>query len=168
MTLINYANLTDINLVGVFYNKPYEEIKKIIQKTNLKYVQLHGNESDIYIQNLKNDFNVKVIKSLGLREKKDLIRIKDFKNADFLLFDYKPHKGELPGGNAKEFDWSILKGLEIDKPWFISGGINVNNIKKIQNNLIPYGIDISSGVEEKPGIKSVKKIQELIKKFNND
>ena len=78
------------------------------------------------------------------------------------LFDYKPNKNELPGGNAKSFDWSLLKNINIDKPWFISGGININNIGEILNNLIPYGIDISSGVEDHPGIKNSNKIIEMM------
>ena len=90
---------------------------------------------------------------------------KFYKNADYLLFDYKPDKNELPGGNSKSFDWGLLKDLKIDLPWFISGGINENNIKKILNLLNPHGIDLSSGVEVSKGIKSNSKINNLFKKF---
>ena len=55
-----------------------------------------------------------------------------FNNIEYLLFDYKPAKNELPGGNSKSLDWNLLKGKEIKLPWFISGGINETNIKKIQ------------------------------------
>ncbi len=86
--------------------------------------------------------------------------------SDYFLFDYKPKINELPGGNAKKFDWSLLQNITINKPWFISGGINVENVEQINNKLIPYGIDISSGVEEKPGIKSSHKISALLKILN--
>ena len=96
----------------------------------------------------------------------NLKKINDFSNADYFLFDYKPEINDLPGGNAKKFDWSLLQDVKINKPWFLSGGININNIEEIDKNLIPYGIDISSGVEEKPGIKSAEKINKLLEKLN--
>ena len=91
--------------------------------------------------------------------------ITKFKNIDYLLFDYKSEDNELPGGNAKSFDWNLLKGHQIKLPWFISGGINETNIKNIQNLLNPNGIDLSSGVEVSKGIKSNSKINNLFKKF---
>jgi len=89
-----------------------------------------------------------------------------FPRADLFLFDYKSKINELPGGNAKSFNWSIIKDKNIEKPWFISGGINKNNIYELLNNLIPYGIDISSGVEEQPGIKNINKIKEIVEIIN--
>ena len=83
------------------------------------------------------------------------------------LFDYKPSKKELPGGNAKSFNWSLLRGIKIEKPWFLSGGININNINDIKNYAIPYGIDVSSGVEEKLGIKNNKKIVSLVNAYGS-
>ena len=83
--------------------------------------------------------------------------------SDAFLFDYKPSKDELPGGNAKSFNWDLIKNIKTNKPWFLSGGININNINNINKYAIPYGIDISSGVEVKPGIKSLKKIKSLVK-----
>ena len=78
----------------------------------------------------------------------------------------KPKKNELPGGNAKSFNWSILKKVKIVQPWMVSGGINKNNINYILKNLNPYGIDISSGVEDQPGIKNSKKIKEIVEIIN--
>ena len=73
----------------------------------------------------------------------------------------------MPGGNAKKFNWSLLKGIKIEKPWFLSGGININNINDIKNYAIPYGIDVSSGVEEKLGIKNNKKIVSLVNAYGS-
>ena len=83
------------------------------------------------------------------------------------LFDYKPLNYELPGGNAKTFDWKLIRGINVTKPWFLSGGININNIKEIKNYAIPYGIDISSGVEDKLGIKNNYKIISLLKIYDS-
>ena len=166
LSLINYAKEKKIIPVGVFVNEPIQKLKEIIKKTSLKHIQLHGNEDDNYMQILKDKFELTIIKSIGINNKNDLKEIEKVKLADYYLFDYKPKIDELPGGNAKQFDWSILNSFINKKPWFISGGINVYNIKQILDNLIPYGIDISSGVEEKKGIKSCEKICQLMKKLN--
>ena len=94
-----------------------------------------------------------------------LLIINNTSNADYFLFDYKPTKSELPGGNAKTFNWGLIKDIKINKPWFLSGGINSKNINNIKKYVIPYGIDISSGVEVSLGIKNNKKIISLIKKY---
>jgi|TARA_B100001079_G_scaffold30044_1_gene22785 phosphoribosylanthranilate isomerase len=164
--IINYVYNKKIIPVGVFVDKPLNEIKKIIEKTCLKHIQLHGNEDNDYINQLKKEFDLKIIKSIGINNKDDLKKMDDLQLSDYFLFDYKPIINELPGGNAKRFDWSLLQNITISKPWFISGGINIGNIGQIDKKLIPYGIDISSGVEEKPGIKSSHKINALLKILN--
>ena len=163
--LIIISKEFNIKPVGVFVDHNINELKEIIISLDLKYVQLHGNENQSYIDELKKQFNLKIIKKISIRSSEDLGRINDYKNIDYILFDYKPKDNELPGGNSKSFDWNILKDKKIDLPWFISGGINENNIKNIQNLLNPNGIDLSSGVEEKIGIKSNIKINSLFEKY---
>ena len=141
------------------------ELKDIIISLNLKYIQLHGEEDQYYIDILKNTLDIKIIKKFSIRTFEDLNKINDYRNIDYLLFDYKPESHELPGGNSKSFDWALLKGSKIKLPWFISGGINGTNIKKIQNLINPNGIDLSSGVEELIGKKSNRKINNLFKLF---
>ncbi len=164
--IINYVYDKKIIPVGVFVNKPLNEIIKIIKKTCLKHIQLHGDEDNNYIKNLKKEFDLKIIKSIGINNKDDLRKMDDLQLSDYFLFDYKPEINELPGGNAKKFDWSLLHNIKINKPWFISGGINIDNVEEIKKKLIPYGIDISSGVEEKPGIKNSHKIDALLEILN--
>ena len=156
----------NINGVGVFVNKDINELKEIIKNIKLKFVQLHGSEDETYVKNLKK-IGVRVIKTISLSNKNDLDDISKYDSADYLMFDYKPLKGELPGGNAKKFDWNILKNLKTDKPWFLSGGINSNNIKHILNDINPYGVDLSSGVEKELGIKDNHIINNFIGKINN-
>ena len=142
----------NINGVGVFVNYNINELEEIIKNLKLQYVQLHGQEDEEYIKTIKK-IDVKIIKSISINKKNDLNKINKYKSSDYFLFDYKPLQNELPGGNAKSFDWNILKYLETDKPWFLSGGINMNNIDQIANDINPFGIDLSSGVEKELGIK---------------
>ena len=164
-TLINTSKKLRIKPVGVFVDHEINDLKKIISSLSLKYIQLHGGEDQFYIDEIKNQFDVKIIKKISINNSEDFNTIGKFKNIEYLLFDYKPHNNDLPGGNAKSFDWNLLKGQEIKFPWFISGGINETNIKKIQKLLNPNGIDLSSGVEVSKGIKSNTKINNLLKKF---
>ena len=156
----------NINGVGVFVNKNINEIEDIIKKLRLKYVQLHGSEDEEYIKTLKR-IGVKVIKSISISNINDLRNISNYNSSDYFLFDYKPMKNELPGGNAKSFNWNILKNLNTNKPWFLSGGISIKNIQEILNDINPFGIDLSSGVEKELGIKDNHIINNFIDKLKN-
>ena len=156
----------NINGVGVFVNENLNNINQYIENLNLNYIQLHGAENEDYIKKIKN-LNIKVIKKISIKKKSDLDSIKYFKSADYYLFDYKPENNELPGGNAKSFDWNIVKDLKIDKPWFLSGGVNIDNIELIKSKIVPFGVDLSSGVEKKLGIKDNRIINNFIEKLNN-
>ena len=164
-TLISTSKKLRIRPVGVFVDHEINDLKKIISSLDLKHIQLHGSEDQLYINAIKNQFDVKIIKKISINNNEDLNIINKFNNIDYLLFDYKPDNNELPGGNAKSFDWNLLKDQKIKLPWFISGGINETNIKIIQNLLNPNGIDLSSGVEVSKGIKSNSKINNLFNKF---
>ena len=110
---------------------------------------------------------MKIIKSISISNEDDFKEIYKYKSADYFLFDYKPLKDELPGGNAKRFDWNLLKNLQTDKPWFLSGGININNIQEILLDIKPFGIDLSSGVEKELGIKDNGIINNFIGKLKD-
>ena len=163
--LVEFSKNLSIKPVGVFVNHKISDLKNIIRLLNLKYIQLHGEENQSYINEIKKEFKLKIIKKISIKNQSDLNKINDIENIDFLLFDYKPKSNELPGGNSKSFDWSLLKGVTIKLPWFISGGINESNIKNIQKTINPNGIDLSSGVERSLGIKSNKKINNLFRLF---
>ena len=156
----------NINGVGVFVNKNINEIEDIINKVSLKYVQLHGSEDEEYIRTLKR-IGVKVIKSISISNINDLRNISNYNSSDYFLFDYKPMENELPGGNAKSFNWNILKNLNTNKPWFLSGGISIKNIQEILSDINPFGVDLSSGVEKELGIKDNHIINNFIDKLKN-
>tara|TARA_B100000963_G_C22508500_1_gene617161 strand:- start:39 stop:668 length:630 start_codon:yes stop_codon:yes gene_type:complete len=164
--LQNISEDLKINGVGVFVNKNINELAEIIKNLKLRFVQLHGSEDDTYIKNLK-EIGVKIIKSISISRSDDLNKMAKYSCADYYLFDYKAHKDELPGGNAKSFDWNILKNIKIDKPWFLSGGINTNNIQQIIYDINPFGVDLSSGVEKELGIKDNRIINNFIRKLEN-
>ncbi len=155
-----------IHGVGVFVNEKINKLIKYINDLELKYVQLHGDEDFNYISEI-NKLDVKVIKKISIKNNNDLIKINNFKNANYFLFDYKPETNELPGGNAKSFDWNIIKNMKINKPWFLSGGVNIDNVKMIKTEIKPFGIDLSSGVEKELGIKNNQNINNFMDKFNN-
>ena len=163
--LINFASDLNIIPVGVFVNQGISDLKDLITYLNLQYIQLHGDENQEYIDEIKNKFGIKIIKKFSIESEKDLIKVNQINNIDYILFDYKASSCELPGGNSKSFDWNLLKDAQIKLPWFVSGGINESNIKNIKKTINPNGIDLSSGVEESLGKKSNKKINNLLRLF---
>ena len=164
--LIKKSESLNINGVGVFVNKNINQLERIIKNLRLKFIQLHGSENEEYIKKLKK-IGVKIIKSISISDINDLKKIDKYQSVDYFLFDYKPNKGELPGGNSKSFDWDILSNLKTNKPWFLSGGINADNIQEILNDMNPFGVDLSSGVEKELGIKDNQIINNFIEKLNH-
>ena len=163
--LVDFSKNKNITPVGVFVNKDLEVVKNFIKKLDLKIIQLHGKENEEYIKDIKNNSDLKVIKSVPIKIKEDIKKINNYQSNDYFILDYKSGKNDLPGGNARQFDWSLLLDLKINKPWFLSGGINISNINKIKNYTNPNGIDLSSGVEESTGIKNIRMINNLFKEY---
>ena len=110
-------------------------------------------------------FKVPIIKSVSLRTKQDLVKIKDFSSvADQLLIDAeKPDKLSPPGGNGVTFDWELISGFDWKVPWMLAGGLDTNNVQEAIEISGAKQVDVSSGVESSPGIKDTK----LIYKFVN-
>ena len=165
--LIFSSKNKSISSVGVFVNEPIIQLQNLLKILKLDYIQLHGNEDKNYISEIKKKNSIKIIKNIAVNSKEDLLKIEKYSNADFLLFDYKPTEEELPGGNAKRFSWDLVKDIKTYKPWFLSGGINIKNINEIKNYAIPYGIDISSGVEASLGKKSISRINSLFQFYDS-
>jgi len=163
-----------VNIVGLFRDTDINYILEKIGGLGFDFVQLHGDESPGYClllkEKFKNKFNesIKIIKtfkinknSLLLNEKYDIIDYE--KNIDFFLFDtYHP---SLSGGTGLRFDLQCLGKIKqkINKPFFIAGGFNPDNVINAIKEINPYGIDISSGVEKKIGIKDKSLLERFIK-----
>ena len=170
--VLNSLSLEDIESlkhngkVGVFVNETIENVVEISRKANLNYIQLHGDEDDIYIAELKRQLNpeIKIIKvfRIGSEVKNFKSKIHHLKSpADYLLFDTD---SKAFGGTGKTFNWQILNELDIPKPYFLSGGISVENFDEIQNiKHRPFALDINSKFETQAGMKDLEKIREFIR-----
>lgn len=150
-----------IRKVGVFVNASPDYILRTVKKYDFQYVQLHGNETPDYCRSLRNR-GINVIKAFRVDESFNFSMLNNYKaQSDFFLFDAK---GDQPGGNGVTFDWSILSRYDNDKPFFISGGIGLDNLNQLTalKGMKLYGVDVNSQVEVAPGVKDVAKVKELI------
>jgi phosphoribosylanthranilate isomerase len=141
---------------GVFVNESKEKVLQIAEDASLDILQFHGDETPGYCSGFRDKY--KIIKAFRLKDKKDLKIVNDY-DVDFYLFD--TYKTGTAGGTGETFDWKILKDFEILKPVFLSGGLSPANVVQAIRELAPYGVDVSTGVEERPGKKDLK----LMKKF---
>jgi len=149
---------SSIQRVGVFVNEEPQTVLKHVKNLKLDYVQLHGNENQEQCKQFK-DAGIGVIKVFSVDDAFDFTVTEPYKSyADFFLFDTK---GKHYGGNAITFDWSILKNYDQETPFFLSGGINPENVSGIAElkGMNIHALDINSGVEITPGVKDVHKIK---------
>ena len=119
------------------------------------------------IKHMAIDKKTKVEKAIKVANSDDIKSSQQYNDSsDFLLFDAKPpwtSINSLPGGNGISFDWALLRSVKIGKPWFLSGGIHIGNVQKAIKTTGNGSIDISSGVEDQPGVKSAQKIEMFMK-----
>ncbi len=159
-----------IKKTGVFVNASQDEILEKVTKYDLQAVQLHGHESVIFCQELKNNLakNSEIIKVFSLDEAFDFNQLEPFETVcDYFLFDTK---GKLPGGNGTTFDWKVLEQYPSQKPFFLSGGIGLDEIdlvKQILKTDLPiYAIDVNSKFEIEAGLKDKEKLDRFKQKIN--
>lgn len=150
-----------LTTVGVFVNEPIETIIQIMRKTGLDIAQLHGDESPEYCRHLSQS-GIRWLKAFRVREKGDLEKLKGYRSKHFLL-DAWSEKGH--GGTGETFDWDLAKSASGQSEIILAGGITEENIEEAIEKVSPYGIDLSSGVEVSPGIKSIEKIERLLKRI---
>ncbi len=155
-----------IKKVGVFVNASFDEIIRKIKKYDLQAVQLHGQESVAFCLELKSKIEapIEIIKVLSADENFDFEVLKPFEAVcDYFLFDTK---GKLPGGNGTTFDWKILENYPSTKPFFLSGGIGIDELTEVKqvlkSNLPLFAIDINSKFESEPGLKKIALLNSFI------
>ena len=149
--------------VGVFVDEPIENIISLIQKDVIGMIQLHGKEDEAYIRKLRELTDKPIIKAVAVEATGDVQ--KGAKTmADYLLLD-RPG-----GGTGKAFDWSLIPpeiaGEKGEKPYFLAGGINPDNVKEAIRCTKAFAMDVSSGVETN-GLKDPLKIEELIRRVRS-
>lgn len=155
----------DLKTVGVFVNDEYDEIMKRVEEYGLDVVQLHGDESPYLCGKLAD--HVEVIKAFSISQKNETsldYLVAEYDEAcDYYLFDTKI--AGQSGGTGEKFDWKLLSDAQVEKPFFLSGGIGPNDVPVIKKFTHPdfYGIDINSQFEKSPGVKDMGLLLAFVK-----
>ena len=145
-----------VNRVGVFVNETAEKINRIAERCGLDAVQLHGDESPALCKKIK----CRVIKAVRVKDAASLKSLSRYEVDGFLLDTYKEDQW---GGTGKVFDWELATRANKYGPVIIAGGLNPRNVKAAIQKVQPYGVDVSSGVEQAPGKKDPKKVKSFLK-----
>ncbi|SIQ64598.1 phosphoribosylanthranilate isomerase [Paracoccus thiocyanatus] len=150
--------------VGLFVDPDDAALDATLAHMPLDMIQLHGNETPARVAAIKARTGLPVMKAVGLAGPRDLDALWDYGLvADMLLIDAKPPKdAELPGGNGLAFDWRLLAGRQILKPWLLAGGLTPENVAQAVRLTRAPGVDVSSGVESAPGVKDPERVRRFI------
>jgi phosphoribosylanthranilate isomerase len=153
-----------VKAVGLVVNPTDAELENIVNAVQLDMIQLHGDETPERVDAIKALTGLKVIKVIGVSQPRDLIDAQAFEgHADWLLFDAKPPKAATrPGGNAVAFDWLLMKTYVGKTPWMLAGGLLPANVTDAIRASGAGVVDVASGVETKPGVKSPAKIRAFL------
>ena len=158
----------DIKKTGVFVNAATSDIHEMILEHDLEAVQLHGDEDVAYCLELReaNRPGLEIIKAFSMSQGFDFKILENYTTAcDYFLFDTK---GKERGGNGTLFDWELLKGYKLDKPFFLSGGIGPDEVDQVAEFLKTpmatycYALDVNSKFETEPGMKKVLELKKFI------
>ena len=156
---------TGVRAVGLFVDASDAEIGAVTGRVPLDLLQLHGQETPRRVAEIHGRFGLPVMKAIGVATAEDLMSLADYEAvADWILFDAKPPKNvtALPGGTGIAFDWQLLRQVSVRKPWMLSGGLNAANLVEAVSLTGAKTVDVSSGVEDRPGFKSVERIREFL------
>ncbi len=145
-----------VSSVGLFVNHDKDTVEDVLQQIPLDYLQFHGDEPPEFC----GQFNRPYIKAVRVKEGIDLVQYAvEFKKAKALLVD--AYLDGIPGGTGKTFDWRLIP-QELPLPVILSGGLTPNNVKEAIKAVMPWAVDVSSGVEQSPGIKDIDKCHAFI------
>ncbi len=155
-----------VQKVGLLVDDSDERIAGILASCDLDLLQLHGAETPERVAEVRARFGKQVIKVIPVSEAADLDRAAAYEPvADYLMFDAKPPKSmanALPGGNALSFDWTLLSNRRFKLPWLLAGGLTPDNVAEAARISGAPMVDVSSGVEDRPGEKNVSKIKAFL------
>ena len=150
--------------VALVVNPSDAELDAITGTVPLDMLQLHGRETPERVAEVKAHYGLPVMKAVGIADGDDLPKLESyFGVADQILVDAKPPKGgELPGGNGLSFDWRLIAGRRWPCPWMLAGGLTAENVAEAVKMTGAKQVDVSSGVEDAPGLKNAKLIQKFV------
>jgi len=149
-----------VDVVGIFVNASFDEIRETIDQCQLSWIQLHGDESPEFCRSFLS-INIKTMKALRIKDQADIERVDDYFTDAILLDAFHP---ERYGGTGVTFDWNVIG--HIGKRIFLAGGINPDNVAAAVK-LGVYGIDACSGLEAGPGKKDHEKMKKLFEKIRH-
>ena len=149
-----------INRVGLFVNADSYFIDEVLCEVPLDTLQFHGDETPQECQ----QYGLPFMKALRVNEQTNIPKLaQDYHQANGLLLD--AYNSTTYGGTGESFDWSLAK-VELDLPIILAGGLNPETVGKAIQQVSPYAVDVSSGVESSKGIKDIQKIQQFIQQSN--
>lgn len=154
-----------VGRVGLFVDPTDDALEAVLSRVPLTLLQLHGRESPERVAAIKRRFGLPVMKAIGVAAPADLDTVAPYLgSADWLLFDAKPPSapGALPGGNARPFDWRMLSGRNWPLPWMLSGGLTAGTLAEAVRITGAPVVDVSSGVEDRPGVKNPDRIRAFL------
>ncbi len=160
-----------VRKVGVFVDPSDEALEEAMRAVPLDVIQLHGKETPARVAEVRARMGKPVFKAIAIEGRDDVALAHTYEAAaDFLLFDAKPPKAmpsALPGGNGLAFDWDLIAGETWTRGWILSGGLTQENVAGAIAQSGARFVDVSSGVEDSPGVKSPAKIEAFIKAARN-
>jgi len=149
-----------VTTVALFVNESAEEIVRALTVCSFDLLQFHGDETPQFCR----QFNRPYMKAIRVRSAEDIHRaVQQYPDAKALLLD--AYVENLPGGTGQAFDWRLIPELSI--PWVLAGGLNANNVADAVNQVQPFAVDVSGGVEASKGIKDRQKIKDFISEVRN-
>jgi phosphoribosylanthranilate isomerase len=153
-----------IRLVALFADAPDDAVGAAVRAVEPDFVQFHGSEPPGRVADARARFGVCVIKAIAVAEAGDLANLSAYEAAaDMLLFDAKSPSGAArPGGHGAAFDWQLLRGRNFKRPWLLAGGLNPGNVARAVGASGAPCVDVSSGVETAPGLKSAQMIRDFV------
>lgn len=154
-----------VERVGMFVDADDNQIRAILDAVPLDLLQFHGRESPERVADARARFRRPVIKAVAIAGPEDALAARQYEDsADMLLFDAKPPRraDALPGGNGLTFDWQLIAGGEWRRPWLLSGGLTAALLPEAVRISGARAVDVSSGVERRPGDKDPEKIREFL------
>ncbi len=157
---------TGVRGVGLFVDPTDADLDAVLGKVQIDMIQLHGAETPARVSEIKQKYQMPIIKAFPVRDEADISHVEEYTDADWYLFDAKSADPAMPGGTGKSFDWSILSGKSFGKPWMLSGGLTQDNVGDALSVLSPTAVDVSSGVESTRGVKDTDKIRAFIEAVN--
>lgn len=156
---------TGVRTVGLFVNPDDAFLDAVVGQVPLDFLQLHDDQPPDRLRHIRQRFALPIIKAFRIATAADLEPVATYAGlADILLFDAKPPADDraLPGGNGRRFDWSLLNGRPWSQPWMLSGGLTPDTLAEAIAATGARMVDVSSGVEDRPGHKDPQRIRAFL------